>query len=466
MEFTKALIFTARLWLAIFLTMHGPITAFAQKSCHSLFSAEYSSATLTPKKTVIKLSEAQEAANQFWQSRFSKIKSVKELELILNSVEASISNFSNFDLSALHKIDMINAVRQLPKSDLSRMKEIVAGAASRVLNSRPLSPVDVWLYPLDFYFNPQNILLFFKQFKNVSEHGLNFADAYSGIYGLRSFNQTLSRAIEKLPLEIQQQAQAEIKMQMSTIRLNEELMSMENGKLQIPNSRLYRRNLETIASMLARGNFEILKKKFEKLGVESRIELIAAVDEYYLQLGKSLTPERGRYSFAKVLQAAEIVQSAFYEFLKTDEQFITIYGSFPNGKAALKVSDIDIKLSTDLLLAQTNKTEAEIINSPFSLLFSNMVESEINTLPNNFFKFWGKYKQAEVELGKKIFNRLPTQPSELMTTLYPPRDYSHNSFDVRWYNPLVLKINRDHIVLQLSDLSGDLSLFEVPVPLR
>ncbi len=466
MEFTKDLRLTALFWAAIFLTMHGPIAAFAQKSCHSLFSAESSSLTLAPKKSIIKLSEAQEAANEFWQSRFLKIKSVNEFEILLNSVEASLSNMSIFDLSALHKIDLVNTVRQLPLSDLSRIKEIVAGSGSRVFNSRPVSPIDVWLYPLDFYFNPQNILLFFKQFKLFSEYGLNFADAYSGIYGLRSFNQTLSSAIEKLPVEIQQQAQVEIKRQMSTIRLNEELISMENGKLQIPNSRLYRRNLETIALMLARGNLEFLKKKFEKLGVKTRIEIVTAIDEYYSQLGKSLTPERGRYSFAKVLQAAEIVQSAFSEFLKTDEQFITIYGSFPNGKAALKVSDIDIKLSTDLLLAQTKKTEAEINNSPFSLLFSDMVERELDNLPNTFSKFWEKYKKAEVELGKNILNRLPTQPSELMTTLYPPRDYSNNSFDVRWYNPLVLKITRDHIILQLSDLSGDLSLVELPVPFK
>ncbi len=465
MEFTKAPRYTVWLWIFILLTVNGPFTAFAQKSCHSIFFSKSTLGSIAFNKSIIKTSRFKESTDLFWQAKFSKIRSLAEFEVLLNEIHDNTSNMSDFDLSTLQRIDLITTVRQLPDSDLPRLKEIVLEVAARVRYSRHVTPLDAWLFPLHFYFNPKNILLFFHQIKKISEYGLNIADAYSGTYGLRSFNQTFSSAIEKLPSKIQHQAQNEIMRQMSTITLNEEQMSMKNGKLQTPNSRLYRRNLETIASLLTRESIEILKNKLGKSNL-GRDQIVAAVDEYYLRIGKLLSSERGNYSFTKVLQAGEIIQKKLFEFLKTDLQYISVYGSFTNGKASLKISDIDIKFSTELLLAITQKTEAEVNKSPFSLFFADMVKRDLTNLPYDFLKFWKNYEEAEIELGEKVLGRSPIQSSELLATLYPPRDYSNNSFDVRWYNPLVLKITRDHIILQLVDLPGDLSLTEISVSLK
>ena len=87
-------------------------------------------------------------------------------------------------------------------------------------------------------------------------------------------------------------------------------------------------------------------------------------------------------------------------------------------------------------------------------------------MPPEFSKFWGNYQAAEKLLGQNVFHRKPTRPSELLTSLYPPKDYSNDAIDFRWYNPLVMRIYKSHIALQLVDINGTREILEIAIPGR
>lgn len=451
------------IWLYILLTVGGLNTSFAQSMCFSLFLNKTIVDGTKLAKIYLQESEQQEAANLLWKTKFLKIRSLNSFKKFINSIENNLSNMNQYDFTALQKINLVQLTNQLPSYEISKLKYIIHIKASKIRKNNQYNPIDAWVFPLDFYFYPENIISFFQEFKKLSSYQLNFADAYSGIYGLRSFNHTLNTVIQLLPTDIKNLAEQEIKNQMNQINLTQELMNMKEGQLYIPNTRLYRRNLETIGALLSRSSLDILKNNIVNQN-RTRTEITEAVNQYYSQLEKTLTKERGQYSFSKVLDAGQIIHSHLSEFLTKNDEYILVYGSFTNGKASVKHSDIDIKLSNNLLFKLTQKSQNEINKSPFSLYFSDLIKREKNSLPKTFFLFWEKFQLAEIELGNKVFFRTPLQPSELLTILYPPKDFSNNSFDVRWYNPLVLKITKNQIILQLADLSGDLSITEIQIP--
>ncbi len=452
---TLRLLPTYLIRLSILLTFASPFAAFADGSCSNLFLRPQSTFT-----AVLQLSNSQNFAIEKWHKAFSKIKTYDELQFLFTAIERKRTKLTELDFFALQQIDMVDVVSKLSPSDIQQLKLKVHGVKQRIDKQAALTLLDHWLLPLDMHFHPENTLDFILIIKNISLDGLNVANAFAGEYGLRSFNKTLSRVLNELPQNIHERVEKNLKTQMDQISLTGELMTMNHGQLYIPQMRNYRRNLEVIAALVQRRYFIELKKSLEQNS--SRDNVIMSVNTFYGQIKKTLATGRGGYNFDKVVRAAEILKQSFAYALNDSNLTVDMYGSFANGKAAFQTSDIDIKFSPALLESLTGRSSAEIRrNEPFSLYFVDMVDREKSKLPVKFFKFWDHFQEAEKSLGHSIFERPPTRPSELLTSLYPPREYTNDSTDYRWYNPLVLKISNDQVTLQLHDLMGELTTLEV-----
>ncbi|RYZ86284.1 MAG: hypothetical protein EOP04_14185 [Proteobacteria bacterium] len=283
---------------------------------------------------------------------------------------------------------------------------------------------------------------------------------------MRSLNQTMITALARLPEPLRLELLENLKLQMNSVNLKDEVMSMQNGQLKMPLSRLYRRNIEMIASLLVQPYFHNLQKSLLHHSGD-RNAFVREVDAHFAKTSKSLANGRGGYSFERVVESAEILQKSMQEHLTDSKDYIEMYGSFTNGKAAFVTSDIDIKFSSNLLTRITGKPAWQGHGGAvFSLFFEDFATREGPKMPPEFKRFWGNYQTAENLLGQNIFKRKPARPSELLTSLYPPKDYSNDAIDFRWYNPLVVRIYKDHIALQLVDINSSREILEITIPQR
>lgn len=432
-----------------------PITSLAN-SCQSIFSVDHSPIT----QSRLTLPPTLESKNQYWQKQFSAVTNIADFKSVLGSISASLPKLVPEDFAALQRIDLVPLTYRFSNHDRVQLEALVKEAVERV-NSDVASPIELWLSSLAFHYNPNKIAEFIPLIKRLSKLDFHLAEVYSGHYGLRSWNNTFTRVLHNLPAELRSQLQNKIKAEMTSINLNHELMAMKNGQIQVPKIRLYRRNLEIFAAQLNRPYLLVLSDQLRKAG--SKAEVIEAVDRYYSGLKQTLPTTRGNYSFSKVLTAAEIIRSNLGEYLSKHGGSILMYGSYTNGKASFKTSDIDIKFTEGFFSKIMNRTEQQIQSSPFSLFLNDMVLREKENLSHEFATFWKLYQKAEIELGNNLFGRAPEHPSELLTSLFPPKKDTNDANDVKWYNPLVIRIDATHITIQIADLIGEPILTEFKI---
>jgi hypothetical protein len=445
--------------LSIFLTTAVPEVASSQQLCQTLFSASKNQFTASE----LPLGQIQTSAHKKWQNIFSRIDTFSKFVNVMNKVVSAEKNLKTEDFIALQNVDLISVSKNMSHEDLQQLRNFIKKISQeRSLSDNP-SQFGHWIYALSFYFYPEKFTDFIGHLKIMSEGQINLQEAFSGHLGLWTMNKTFIRTISELPQQFREKILADLRKKISSISLDSELMSMQPDGLSVPNSRRYRRNLEVVVFLLLRP--QITRLASELALTQSEQEIQNALGKYYAEVDKIYLPQRGGYSPQIVLKTAKVIQSYLGKYLHQETDYIDLYGSFPNGKATFKTSDVDIKLSDTLLLKLTNKNMTNIKQEPFSLYFSDMVARNKNQLSGEFFKFWESYQSAELQLAKEIFHRLPVQSSELLTTLYPPQPYSNDILDFRWYNPIVIRIYKDRIAIQILDLA-DVNPKSIEIGLR
>lgn len=454
----------SRYLLSIFLTLVLPAVVLPATAtsaevgfCSHLFSARSS-------KTNLEKSIEQNNSIQKWHPLFDQIKTHADLLSILNRIEIDYQYLTKSDIEVLQNINLISIVKKLRPSDIQKLSQFVFELVKRVDSKEKHSPLADWLYPMQFYFAPEKVLDFVEKVKPMSFANISFQEAFSGRLGLWGLNETFSAAVENLPNNIKLDLIKLLRKKIREISLDSELMSMNGSDLYVPSQRLYRRNLEVLIFLLTKKDVDLLKSNISRDLSKGNIN--KALNTYFTVLGDIIGPVRGGYSADIVIKSARIIQSQFFKHL-TDSKldYIDLYGSFPNGKATFKTSDIDIKFSDALLERLTGLSHLQIISEKFSLYFADAVTRNLPRLSEKFINFWNSYKTAETELAKNIFQRKIEKDSELLTSLFPPRDYSNSKIDFRWYNPLLIRIFRDKITLQIFDLSNsNPSVVELDIP--
>lgn len=130
-----------------------------------------------------------------------------------------------------------------------------------------------------------------------------------------------------------------------------------------------RREIEAILFKDSRSKFlkfwSQLEMISEKEGSIAAQKAVRWIDRFHFELfeGRSLN----EYSFATVLQLAKVIQRHLEPSMRDDSYYVIFGGSFPNGKASLKDSDIDAWISVSLF-----RSDLDILNKQFSAADSDI----------------------------------------------------------------------------------------------
>lgn len=307
-----------------------------------------------------------------------------------------------------------------------------------------------WTYPLLLTLVPSRINELFHDLAKISQKDGSFQSLASAQDGLSFFNASFIQFINQLSPANKKRLLESINYEFSKIDLNEESLSVQNNQMVQPQSRVHRRNLEVLLKVLMKDELTLLTKDLALNRNSPSFEKTAIINRYFRALTNSLGKKRGNYNFKLVLDSAVIIRRYFFKYLDQQNSYVEMYGSFANGKANFKTSDVDIKLSESLFYNVFNKTYKQAKNEKFYLYLKDYIAE--NQDHPRLKDFWETFKGAEKALAENIFQRQPQHPSELLAMLYPVTAFSENPLDARWYNPITLRVYKDRIELHISDL--------------
>lgn len=345
----------------------------------------------------------------------------------------------------LQKINLAQVLERLIKDSPSDPQLRYLQETLRAFNREVV--LDGWTYPLLLVFEPHRILEFVNNIEQVSgpDHQ-SFQAAAGGTDRLSLVNSSLSYAFANMSPVTKKQVLEKVHQEISKIDLNNEQLEMREGRLHQPASRGYRRNLEVILRMALAPELKQLEKDMRRLQDPKQ-----ALDKYFDTIYRVVGPKRGGYSSQKVIDAAQILQKHFSKYFKNENHYVEMYGSFVNGKAAFKTSDVDMKVSESLFLDLFERSYSEVNGQIFELYFANFMKAQKDQAPPSLKLFWESYQKAEIEIAEKVFQRAPQHPSEMLAMLYPPVPFKNEPNDSRWYNPITIRIYRNKIEIHISD---------------
>jgi hypothetical protein len=442
--------------VAIGLVSASPNTAPAfefgtRATCRNLFFEQ-----LRPEVKVESIRSTRQTSGN-WVESFRSLKNRSDFYKLLNdlSAKANGNQLSQLAIETLHKLDLVEVISRFSEEDIQHVATVVREAKARVRASKEWGVVDRWLIPLDYHFEPRGALEFVRDLPKYSTFGKNgqvLSGVYGGRYGLSPVNATLKRVFRDLPGDVRAEAVKELKAQYEKINLRAEIASGSGSEADAAfRVRKHRRNIENLVSWMYRKEFETL---IDGVGrARNHDSMLEAIHGYFILINSIFGPNRGHYSFTRVMDAAVIMSETFAPFLNTTNHYLDIYGSFVNGKATFAISDVDFKLSHDLLMYVTGQSWEKIEKDKFTQLFSDV--RAVATDKARFDQFWNLFVTAEKQLARKIFLREVEKPSDLLTTVYPPPDYTNDAWDMRWYNPLTIRIYRDRTYLVIADLANE-----------
>ncbi len=226
-----------------------------------------------------------------------------------------------------------------------------------------------------------------------------------------------------------------------TEELQKEYSLKKEGK-----EKLRRRNLEAVLYYV---NSKTLLHKARQLDrqIINENDLVSWLDKFWSPLmNMHLLPTHGRYSFSKVLETAKIIQKEMSTLL--DESHIDLYGSFPNMKANLASSDIDIHFSNSLMQKYLT-TFGE--NRDYSS-YENILKTD-GQIPENGQILSKDLQRTELALAKSL-NRPDYKPASLMTVVpIDPTGYNNffKFYQFQMYNSMKVRIYKDRLELLIFD---------------
>lgn len=263
------------------------------------------------------------------------------------------------------------------------------------------------------------------------------ADTDYGASGINfSFGPSVRMALASVPAKMKQEAQSALAQE-----LQKEFSAAKNG-----DGKRRRRNLEAIHYYLSAKNLLNIAQGLDGKAVRAAV-LVEWIDQHWTPIVTAPMPKGvGEYSFKTVLDIAKIVQQKMSGQLSGS--YIELYGSFPNMKAHLATSDVDVHLGDTLMLKYLEAfSENRNFADPKNIRTKGgEVPQEAQSLVNDLVK-------TESTIAK-FLGRTDYKPSELMT-LVPISPKSFNKFyeprKYQFYNALKVVIYEDKIVVQVYD---------------
>lgn len=386
-----------------------------------------------------------------WTLEAGKIHSSEAFEGFVEKIADSLKQLSSADKAHLQNLDVLAIYRSLPEQEQNLLKPLLLKNARRVVAGQGRA-TDLWLFPLAVHLDPTLMTEFIKRIETFSEKKITLQQLLMGRAGLAIFNRSMVSVLADLPRQTKNQAIEDLRNRFQAIDLKQEITIQVDGKFRAPTSRYHRRNLEAALFLMLRPELNSLF--YDLQTVKSEAEAVLAIDRYFAELDQVTLPKRGGYSFAKALTAARTVQKNFAQHLDNSDRYVEIYGSLPNGKATAKTSDVDIKISMSLLEELTGQTEKQIAMQPASPIFADAIKRYGNQLPAKGQAFWRDYQSAESDLALNVFQRSVSAPSDVLTSFFPPIAPTYDAYDMRWYNPITIRVYHDTIKIMVYDLSS------------
>lgn len=228
-----------------------------------------------------------------------------------------------------------------------------------------------------------------------------------------------------------------------------------------PLNKITRRNVEVLFKALFEDEFQdLLRPLRDKRSIRASA-LIQLVNQYWSSMGLGTD-----YSFQQAIEAAIEIQNKFSLHLSAGRT-VYLYGSFPNGKAVFPNSDIDVHLDKVLerqYIATFGEGEtfaklaSEASGSAEAMSFQKMLidlEKNLARLMSvrRQFLFMSGYtpsKLLTIATGRPLFGPQEPFTPELM----------------QQFNPIMLEITQDRIVLRIFDAYGTKRLYQIDIDLN
>lgn len=359
----------------------------------------------------------------------SAISSAEQYRQLLFWIKSDLLSFKTVRVRDLLKeIDFASSLTHF-RDDLD------ANEKSKLLSDIASVPNDRWQSMLPAFqiaLEPQFIFSFVDNLPNSSF--INSSE--KGVLGPSFYT-----AMTALPKTIKKDLASQIAQHYSNISKDDEAIT-QLGRFTIRGPKVVKRNLEIVYRFLFEHDLKSLIQTLPS--ASTKLEMLASVNRYISTTTSGLTGGgRGNYDFSLVLNVAKQLQSHLQEHLDDRENYIQLYGSFPNGKANLLSSDVDVHLSDRM---------SEAFLSPytnFQTVFMDLMANAENPIAEAL-------GQLHFEKGKLV-----TYIVESPSVSAERRHGVINNFAE--YNPIVVKILKGQISIQIFDATTqELHEFKIP----
>ena len=296
----------------------------------------------------------------------------------------------------------------------------------------------------------------FNYLKGITDRG-EYARGFAEQHRAEHFHQGTITAVQSLPENIRLEAKdAALKGYRDTQAMGrlhlEDFGPDQNIHPEVFKDFLYdvkkeRRNWETACRVLTEPEFQ---KFYGSLRGQTRIrvkDLNEAVKLYWKSIGFT---DNG-YTFEQVYATARRIQKGPLSRSLKDEDLL-LYGSFPNGKARIGRSDVDVHPSVGLM-KKYYKAFKDQKNSGTFADFRDRLDRK--PAPPEAEKMSAQLLQTEREVAE-VLNVKSYEPAELMTmVLLSPHDQAAKRFFAKemlgQYNPISVRVTKTKIFLEVYD---------------
>ncbi len=290
-------------------------------------------------------------------------------------------------------------------------------------------------------FEPDSIFEYVARISGRESLARNFAEEHE----MQNFSKGTLTAIQNLPEETRLRAKAVAFKQYRDTQALAEFEQFQNE------AKRERRNWETLYRALTEPEFQVFFRGFQGRASIRWSELAPQVEAYWKSIGLG----GNAYSFKDVYSAARTIQqSSIGASLKGED--LLLYGSFPNGKAVPRSSDLDLHPSRGLM-----KKYVELFKDKHTQegTFAKIPERrwDRNKPPVAAHKISKQLVELERELARtlRVHEYEPGSFMTMVLTRPTPPQEAHPEFWAReminQYNPLSVRVTKTKIYLEVYD---------------
>ncbi len=208
-----------------------------------------------------------------------------------------------------------------------------------------------------------------------------------------------------------------------------------------------RRNQEFWLRNFGQDQVDEMFLKLKGLKTVSKEEITKVVDTFYKDFypkGEEFKTDRGNYSFAKVLDVAKKLQKSKLGMKMKKGDHLLIYGSFPNGKASMKSSDLDV---------HPNSSFTKSHRSDFETWQRGAKDNPI-------------FVDTEKEMAKEMGIDRYEAGAVLQMIPDPAQKFGHDFFSKEClgiYNPILVTVTPDSVIVNIVDRIGNNSSLDLQI---